>query len=100
MPVRACGAVRSPVSGCSPDSFDWLGHCQALPQPDYAAQGLDNLAQVVGQAPQEPLAIHLRQAAQQEPPQAPPLLDLPEDRLDGLLALGVGCTSLVGRKLG
>ena len=100
MPVEACGAIRSPVSGCSPDSFDWLGHCQALPQPDYAAQGLDNLAQIVGQAPQQPLAIHLRQPAQQEPPQAPPLLHLPEDWLDGLLALGVGRPTLIGREPG
>ena len=54
--------------------------------------GGGQLVEVVGDADERPFMTHLIEAAQQELAEAPGLLDLAEDRLDGHLAqAGSGC---------
>jgi hypothetical protein len=78
------------VTTPSPSALLYRCHHQALSQASHRPQRLDDLAQVVRQTPQRPRATDRDQPAEQEPPQAPPLLDLPKDWLRRLLALGVG----------
>ena len=58
------------------------------------------LEQVVGAAQQPPLRIARRQPAAQQPAGAADVLDLAEDRLDGLLALGVAGFAVLALQLG
>src|SRR6266487_114027 len=56
--------------------------------------------EVVGAAQQLPLRLARGQPAAQEPPRAATVLDLPEDRLDGLLPLGVARLAVLAAELG
>src|SRR6266496_456542 len=56
--------------------------------------------QVVGAAQQLPLHLARAKPPAHEPPGALLLFDLPEDRLDGLLALGVAGLALLAGELG
>ena len=49
----------------------------------------EELQQVVAGADEQPLPVHLRQTPQQELPEAPALLDLPEHRFHRLHPQGV-----------
>ena len=59
----------------------------------------EQFEEVLGGGNQVPLAIHLLQAPQQEPPQTPAFLDLPFHRFYDHFALGVELGSFLGSEL-
>src|ERR1700676_5749195 len=75
-------AAEFPTIKMTPGSRSLARISSGLRYPSRSVQ----LEQVGSCADQFPLAAHLVQAAQAEAPEAAPLLDLPEDRLDDGLA--------------